>query len=366
MIADQATRQLAVILAADMAGYSRLMEMDEAGVIARQKAHRREVIDPTIERLKGRIIKSTGDGLIATFSSALDAVEAAIAIQTGIQAREAGIPEECCIQYRIGINLGDVVLEEGDILGDAVNVASRLESLARPGGVCVADLVHQLTADRLEARFHDLGAQRVKNISRQLRVWQWTPEALVEPTAPATGALNQEIRFATAPDGVQIAYARIGRGPPVLKAPNWLNHLEYEWRSPAWGPVWRGFARHHALVRFDQRGNGLSDWEVDDISEDAMIGDMEAVADAAGLDRFALFGISQGCAFSVRYAARHPERVTCLVLLGGYLRGRLRRGDANEERLYEMARTMIRQGWGSPNRAFRQFFTGSFMPDATP
>ena len=97
-----------------------------------------------------------------------------------------------------------------------------------------------------------------------------------------------------------------------------------------------------------------------------MIGDMETVADAAGLDRFALFGISQGCAFSIRYAAEHPERVSCLVLLGGYLRGRLKRNDANEERLVHMAATMIRQGWGSPNRAFRHFFTESFMPDATP
>jgi pimeloyl-ACP methyl ester carboxylesterase len=152
----------------------------------------------------------------------------------------------------------------------------------------------------------------------------------------------------------------------VLKAPNWLNHLEYEWRSPAWGPVWRGFARHSSLVRFDQRGNGLSDWEVDEISEEAMIRDMAMVADAAGLKRFALFGISQGCAFSIRYAAQYPDRVTCLVLLGGYLRGRLMRRSAEEERLFSMATTMIRQGWGSPNRAFRHFFTESFMPDATP
>lgn len=135
---------------------------------------------------------------------------------------------------------------------------------------------------------------------------------------------------------------------------------------PAWGPVWRQFARSFELVRFDQRGNGLSDWEVDEISEDAMIGDMATVADAAGLGRFALFGISQGCAFSIRYAAENPERVSCLVLLGGYLRGRLRRHSPDEERIFNMALTMIRQGWGSPNSAFRHFFTQSFMPDAPP
>jgi class 3 adenylate cyclase/pimeloyl-ACP methyl ester carboxylesterase len=365
-MAEAQVRALRAILAADMAGYSRLMEADEAGVLARHKRHRRELIDPTLQRFGGTIIKTTGDGLIAAFTSVLEAVRAALAVQATMQSREGGTDEARRILYRVGINLGDVVFEDGDVFGDAVNVAARLETLARPGSVCIADLVHQLTADRLDVTFQDLGAQRVKNISRPIRVWQWTPEPVAETGPVGPLAQSQEVRFCTSPDGVQIAYARIGRGPPVLKAPNWLNHLEYEWRSPAWGPVWRGFARNFELVRFDQRGNGLSDWEVDEIAEDAMIGDMATVADAAGLGRFALFGISQGCAFSVRYAAEHPERVSCLVLLGGYLRGRLRRSDPGEERLFHMAATMIRQGWGSPNRAFRHFFTESFMPDATP
>jgi class 3 adenylate cyclase/pimeloyl-ACP methyl ester carboxylesterase len=363
---DPGERRLTAILAADMAGYSRLMEVDEAGVLDRHKRHRRELIDPTLEQFGGKIVKTTGDGLIAIFTSVQDAVRAALAIQAAMQAREGGNDESRCILYRIGINLGDVVFEDGDVFGDAVNVAARLEALARPGGICIADLVHQLTADRLDVAFQDLGVQRVKNITRQIRVWQWTPEPPSTSESLTELANSQEVRFCTSRDGTQIAYARIGRGPPVLKAPNWLNHLEYEWRSPAWGPVWRGFAKNFELVRFDQRGNGLSDWEVEEISEDAMIQDMEAVADAAGLERVALFGISQGCAFTVRYAAEHPDRVACLVLLGGYLRGRLRRNDANEERLVNMAATMIRQGWGSPNRAFRHFFTESFMPDATP
>ena len=323
-------RKLTAILAADMAGYSRLMEVDEAGILDRQKRHRREVIDPTLQSFGGEIVKSTGDGLIVAFTSVQDAVRAALAIQTAMQAREGGTDEAQRILYRVGINLGDVVFEDGDVFGDAVNVAARLETLARPGGVCVADLVHQLIADRLDVTFHDLGVQRVKNISRHIRVWQWSPEATVATKAVGELALTQEVRFCTAADGVQIAYARIGKGPPILKAPNWLNHLEYEWRSPTWAPRWRAFARHNELIRFDQRG------------------------------------LSQGCAFSIRYAVEHPQRVTCLVLLGGYLRGRLMRGSAEEERLYNMATTMIRQGWGSPNRAFRHFFTESFMPDATP
>ncbi len=229
-------RRLTAIMAVDMAGYSRLIELDEADVLDRQKRHRRELIDPTLERLGGAIVKTTGDGLIAAFASVQDAVRAALAIQEAMQEREGATDEARRILYRIGINLGDVVFEDGDVFGDAVNVAARLETLARPGGVCIADLVHQLIADRLDVTFHDLGAQRVKNIRRQIRVWQWTPDQPLAANAMGELAKTQEVRFCASPDGTQIAYARIGQGPPVLKAPNWLNHLEYEWRSPPGDP----------------------------------------------------------------------------------------------------------------------------------
>ncbi len=360
------SRRLVAILAGDMAGYSRLMEADEEDVLARQKQYRRELIDPAIDRSGGNIVKLTGDGMLVEFPNALDAVRCAMDIQRAMLEREGSTPEDHRIQYRIGVNLGDVLFEEGDIFGDAVNVAARLEGLAKPGSICVSDIVHQLIADRLEERFQDLGTQRIKNISRQVRVWQWSPrrQATFEP-APEV-ARSQQIKFCLAGDGTQIAYSSVGQGPPILKAPNYLNHLDYEWRSPVWGPIWREFAKHYHFVRFDQRGNGLSDWDVEDISDDAMIDDMAAVADAAALHRFALFGISQGCAFSVRYAVEHPDRVACLILLGGYARGRLKRGSREQQRMFEATCTMIRQGWGSPNPAFRNFFTDSYMPDATP
>jgi pimeloyl-ACP methyl ester carboxylesterase len=331
-----------------------------------KKAHRRELIDPEIAGRGGRIVKTTGDGMLAEFGSAQDAVRCAIDIQTAMTERESASPMDSRITYRVGINLCDVVVDDGDIFGDGVNVASRLQGLAKPGGVCVSDIVHQSVADRLREPFHDMDSQRVKNISRPIRVWQWTPDAPTDDKELAEAALHQRVRFATAPDRVQIAWASIGEGQPVLKAPNWLNHLEYEWRSPVWGPAFAEFARHCRFVRFDQRGNGLSDWEVADISEAAMISDMATIADAAGLDRFALLGISQGCAFSIRYAVENPERVTCLVLLGGYLRGRLRRPDPDQRKLYEALTMMIRDGWGSPNPVFRHFFTSNFIPDAPP
>jgi hypothetical protein len=278
-------------------------------------------------------------------------VRCAIDVQTAMPERERARPIDRRILYRVRINLGDVVFDEGDVFGDGVNVASRVQVLAQPGGVCISDIVHQSIGDRLCEPFRDMGRQQVKNLSRPIRVWQWTPEARTDEQELAEAARQQRVHFATAPDGVQIAWASIGAGPPVLKAPNWLNHLEYEWRNPAWGPAFAELARHWRLVRFDQRGNGLSDWDVKEISEDAMISDMATVADIARLERFALLGISQGCAFSIRYAVEHPQRVSCLVLLGGYLRGRLKRRDPDQKRLYE-ALNMIRDGWGSPNPVF--------------
>lgn len=359
-------RRLAAIMATDMFGYSRLMEADEDGVISRQRNHRAELIDPEINRHHGRIVKTTGDGLLAEFASAQDAVRCAVEIQTGMQQRENAQSEDTKIQYRVGINLGDVIFEDDDIFGDGVNVAARLEGLAEPGGVCVSDTVYQTAQGPYLETFRDLGSQRIKNISRAIRVWQWTPDAPSVELEIAEAGLNQDVQFCTAEDGVRIAYARVGKGLPIFKAPNWLNHIEYEWRSPVWGAALAGLAKNHELVRFDQRGNGLSDWDVEEISADAMISDMATVVQAAGLEKFALFGISQGCSFSIRYAVENPEQVRCLIFLGGYTRGRLMRNSEEQIKLYEAAHMMIKEGWGSTNPAYRHFFTSAFMPDATP
>ena len=357
-------RRLAAVLLADIVGYSRLMEVDEDGVLSRQKSHRKELIDPEIARYRGHIIKTTGDGMLVEFASAQDAVRFAILVQNVMGQREADQDEGDRIRYRIGINLGDIIFEDGDIFGDGVNVAARLEALSEPGGVCISDLIHQTILDRIDVPFRDMGSQRVKNISRPIRVWQWTPEAAVERKSPEI-ALKQRVQFCPSADGTHIAWASVGDGPPVLKAPNYLNHIEYEWTSPIWGPFLAEFAKNNRLVRFDQRGNGLSDWDVETISAESMTEDMEAVVEASGLEKFALFGISQGAGFSVRYAAKHPEKVSCLILFGGFMRGRLKRDNLEDETFYNTSRLMIREGWGSTNPVYRNFFTSSFVPDAS-
>jgi pimeloyl-ACP methyl ester carboxylesterase len=175
---------------------------------------------------------------------------------------------------------------------------------------------------------------------------------------------DQDIRFCHSADGTRIAYALAGSGPPLVKAANWLNHLEFDWESPVWKHFFKALADKHRLIRYDARGNGLSAWDVSDFSLERQIEDLEAVIDTVGLERFPLLGLSQGCAKAIVYAARHPERVTKLVLLGGYARGWWHRDDPDAVVVGEARCALIRNGWGSDNRAVRQMFTTIYMPDA--
>src|SRR5262245_21939747 len=185
-------------------------------------------------------------------------------------------------------------------------------------------------------------------------------------SAPAKPThLRQEVYFCTTTDGVRIAYADVGHGPPLVKAANYLNHLEYDWASPVWSPFFNRLVAKRRLIRYDARGNGLSDWEVNDLSLEAFVRDLESVIEATGLDRFPLLGLSQGCAISIAYAVRHPERVTKLILYGGFARGRRKRGSQEDIAKSDALETLIRQGWGQDNPAFRQMWTSLFMPDAT-
>jgi adenylate cyclase len=167
-----ATRRLAAILAADVAGYSRLIGADEEGTLDRLKALRAELIDPNIAEHRGRIVKTTGDGLLVEFASVVDALRCAVEVQRSMTARNAGVPEDRCIDFRIGIHQGDIVVEDGDIFGDGVNVAARLEGLAAAGGICVSARVQEDAAGRLDLAFEDVGEQRLKNIARRVRVYR--------------------------------------------------------------------------------------------------------------------------------------------------------------------------------------------------
>lgn len=178
--------------------------------------------------------------------------------------------------------------------------------------------------------------------------------------------MEQRIRFCESPDGVRVAYAMSGRGPPLVKTASWLTHLEFDWNSPVWMHWLTGLSTGMTLVRYDERGCGLSDWDVPEITFGTWVRDLEAVVDAESLERFPLIGISQGAAVAVAYAAMHPDRVSRLVLYGGYAQGRLVRDPSPRARKEaETMQRLLELGWGRENPAFRQVFATMFMPGAT-
>jgi DNA-binding winged helix-turn-helix (wHTH) protein/pimeloyl-ACP methyl ester carboxylesterase len=190
-----------------------------------------------------------------------------------------------------------------------------------------------------------------------------TPRASSSPS-PAARA-RQEIRYCTTSDGVRLAYATTGSGPPLVKASNWLTHLDFEWGSPIWRHWYAELSRHHQLVRYDERGNGMSQREVGDVSFETWVRDLETVVDAAGLDRFPLLGISRGGSIAIAYAVKHPERVTHLVLYGAFATGLNHHGTPQELEARSALTSLVRLGWGLNYPAFCKTFTCRFIPEAT-
>jgi class 3 adenylate cyclase/pimeloyl-ACP methyl ester carboxylesterase len=365
----QTERHLAAILAADVAGYSRLMGADEEDTLTRLKDHRSRVWDPALARHRGRVANTAGDSILAEFSSVTDAVTCALTVQKGMLERNSQVAPDRRIEFRIGINLGEVLTDGRDIFGDGVNVAARLEGIADRGGICISRQVLDQIEGKLDLSYRELGRQNLKNISRPVEVYAIRLDDVAAPGSKvlAAASLKQEIRYCKAPDGVRLAYAMVGQGSPVLKSAHWLGHLEYDWEFPILRRFLLGLTKEHTLVRYDARGNGLSDWDVRDIALDAWVSDMETVVDAAGLGRFPLVGFSQGCAVSIAYAVRHPERVSHLILYGGFAAGRNKNENETAEARERFAamKTLVRQGWGADNPTFRQLFTTSMMPTAT-
>ena len=208
MTEERVDRRLAAIFAGDIAGYSRLMGADEEGTLRQLKAHRRELVDPKITEHRGRIVKTTGDGMLVEFFSVVDAVRCAVDIQRDMAERNAGVPADKRIEFRIGINVGDIIIDGDDIFGDGVNVAARLEALADPGGIMVSGVVHDQVRDKLSFDFEDMGEQAVKNIARPVGVHrvQLTEQVAAGKSATATGKMER----ATS-DRPSLAVLRIAR-----------------------------------------------------------------------------------------------------------------------------------------------------------
>ena len=330
---DHVERRLAAILAADVAGSCRLIGIDEEGTLAQLKALRKTLFDPKITDHRGRIVKNTGDGALVEFASVVDAVRCADEVQRGMAEQNTDVPQDKRIEFRIGIHVGDIIIEDDDIFGDGVNIAVRLEGIAEPGGVSISDDAHRQIRGKVDITFEDMGSQSLKNIAEPMQVWRArigpspSPAMLTKPPSQNAQPLalpypsrlgqneasspelafdtaaervpehvhegdrgyvlrdeQQQIRYCRAPDGVRLAYVVVGRGPPLVKTANWFNHLEYDWKSPVWRHILRGLASDHTLIRYDTRGSGMSDWEVDEVSLDAWVRDLETVVDTVGVN----------------------------------------------------------------------------------
>ncbi len=382
-VSERPSRKLVVILHADVVGSTALVQRDESVAHERiQDAFRR--FAATIESYSGIAHEIRGDALVAEFARASDAVCAALAFQSANERHNADLADDIRPEIRVGISLGEVVIADGTITGAGVVLAQRLEQLAEAHGVVVPGTVSETVPTRLPFTYESLGEQMLKGFDQAVRAFvvrlkrgeqlpapefvataaEDRPVPTDKPPSSDKSAAHQDIRFCTAADGVRIAYSVVGKGPPLVKAANWLNHLEYDWESPIWRHLLLEFSKNHELVRYDARGNGLSDWDVEDISFEGFVADLEAVVDATGVERFPLFGVSQGCAIAIAYSVRHPARVTGLILYGGFARGRRKRGSSEAEQVDALL-TLIRRSWGQDNPAFRQLFTSLFIPNGT-
>jgi len=375
-------RRLAAIMFTDVVGYTALTEKDEARAVRIRDTHR-ELVATLVKQFDGELIDATGDESFSIFASALQAVDCALALQGALRSH----PD---LRVRIGIHLGDVLRRGGEVIGEGVNVAARVRPLAEPGGICVSEPVYQMVRSRAHVAARALGPRALKNVGQSLPVYALTSGELVAAEAPArrrrsrrriaavavavlaalaalwsvrapvltwvalnlprlTGAsVEQNVAFAETSDGVRIAYATSGSGPPLVFVLGWGTHLTEGLGSPLYDQSgflsWYG--RDHQVVRFDGRGFGLSDRDATDFSLDARVRDVETVVDALGLERFDLYAYSAGGPAGIAYAARHPDRVSKLVLAATY--ANFDRQDPARRREVLAMFDFVSKNWSSP------------------
>jgi class 3 adenylate cyclase len=233
---DRIQRKLAAIIAADVAGYSRLMSTDKAGTMQTLSAYRR-LMDDLIMQHGGRIANTAGDSVLAEFASIFDAVECSVNVQMKLGEAAAGLTEDAALRFRMGVHLGDVIIRGTDLLGDGVNIAARLEGMAEPGGVCISGIVFEQIEGKIDLSFRSLGIQSLKNIARPIEVYaiELNEEDRLPPVSIFSSVkFQQQIRYCRSDDGVRLAYALAGSGPPLVKSANWINHLELDWELPVY------------------------------------------------------------------------------------------------------------------------------------
>ncbi|MEO1688535.1 MAG: alpha/beta fold hydrolase, partial [Pseudomonadota bacterium] len=353
------SRRLAAILSLDVVGYTDAMARDAPGTLAAVAALLRGVVRPELRARNGRLFKLMGDGALAIFDSAADAMTAAARIQQAA-ATQAG-----SLRLRAGVHAGDVTQDGDDVFGDAVNIAARLQAAAPPGGVLVSRLTADLAGGGHDAALHPKGMIRLKGVPRPVEALSVDLNGGRSEARLNRFAESQRIRFAASADGVRLAWTAIGEGAPLVKAPNWIQHLEEDWRTLNAG--WMAdLAERRRFIRFDQRGNGLSDRGEFELSAERFADDLEAVMIAAGVERVPVIAVSQGCPAACTLAARRPDLISGLIFIGGFAQGPLARSDAQHRELAELLNAMGRVGWDGEYPSIRDHFARILAPDASP
>lgn len=360
-------RRLAAILSIDVVGFSSMMEGDAAGTVTALNTLFREAVKPTVEENGGRIFKLLGDGALIEFSSAHGAIVSAAAIQQGLAGTANPSParKNAAIALRMGIHAGDVVGEGQDNFGDAVNIASRLQAEAGTGDVLLSKTVADLAGGDLPFQLRREGVRKLKNISNPVEVLSVDLTANKRAPSRAETSSSLQVRFCKSADNHSLAWAASGDGPPIVKAPSWISHVELVWRDPGMLHLFESISSYRRLVYFDARGNGLSDWDIPEITFDLAVSDLKRVFDAAGVDRGALLGISQGGAIAAAFAARFPERVSAIVMLGSYPLGRGKRNAEKDRARAQAMQAMMAAGWDEEHPSLRDLLAETIVPAAS-
>ncbi|MDU8946354.1 alpha/beta fold hydrolase [Ovoidimarina sediminis] len=356
--------RLSSILAMDIVGYSALMQKGSASLLKALDELFRSTIKPKVKAYGGRVVKLMGDGAIVEFTSARNAVLCASEIQDlmGSDPPPYNHPERLAL--RMGIHAGDVTVSGADIFGESVNIAARLEAAAPEGGVLISKLVADLAGSGLPLILHNEGIRRFKNIEEPLQVFSVVPKP--DGQASTTEAIgSDDVRFTKSEDGVNLAWTLTGKGPPLVRAPAWISRLDLDMRLPHLAHFIKNFSKAYSFIRFDARGNGLSDREIPEMSFDQLVEDLRAVFDAAGVDRAPILGMSQGCAVASAFAARYPERVSGIVMVGGFALGRAKRPEQKDRDRASAVQAMMKVGWDDDYPSLRDMMADMIVPLAS-
>ncbi|WP_050929110.1 alpha/beta fold hydrolase [Aestuariivita boseongensis] len=358
-------RRLAAILSLDVVGYSRMMQGGAASVLKTLNALYRDLVTPKVTEHGGRVVKLMGDGALIDFPSASQALAAAIAIQTALRAPDHPYTTPERIQLRAGLHVGDVTDDGNDIFGDGVNIATRLQAAAEPGGILLSKMMSDLAGSDFAPLMRGEGLHSYKGIAQPIEVMSVTFADPRREDSRAAFAKMGDIQYCRSKDGVSLAWTESGTGSTVVKAPNWIGNIELDWRNPALSPILSSVAHHHRMVRFDARLNGLSDWDAEACTFESFVDDLEAVFDAAGIDRAPILAISQGSCVAAAFAARRPERVSAIVMIGGFPQGRARRTSAKDKARAQALKEMMTAGWDDDFPSLRDLMAQLIVPGAS-